>query len=196
MSIGIFYASNFIDSVEIIREKLFSEAFQTFFGFPYQEAEISISSGGKPEFKAGCHAGCFFNLSHSKTILALACSTSLIGIDVEDQRFFSPKLIQRISSKEELLTHEESLVSQSYALALWTFKEAYVKYTGNGLREPFHSFSVPNLDDSLLAQSSFQLMHSPKETETLFFFSMPILHSRLTICSTDPSSPQLVPLIL
>ena len=69
-----------------MREKLFSEAFQTFFGFPFQEAEISISPGGKPEFKANCHPGCYFNLSHSKTILALACSTSPIGIDVEDQR--------------------------------------------------------------------------------------------------------------
>lgn len=194
MSIGIFYVSNFIGFKENIREKLFSEAFQTFFGFPYQEAEISISKGGKPEFKADSHPGCYFNLSHSKTIIALACSTSPIGIDVEDQRYFSPKLMQRISSSHELLVHNQVVASQSYALALWTFKEAFVKYTGMGLRESFDSFTIPNLDDSMLTQSSFQVIHSTKEEASLFFYSMTILQSRLTICSPDQSNPQLYPL--
>lgn len=193
MSIGIFYVSNCISFGNHMREKLFSEAFQTFFGFPFQEAEISISPGGKPEFKANCHPGCYFNLSHSKTILALACSTSPIGIDVEDQRYFSPKLLQRIASAKELPAYEDSNTQQAYALALWTFKEAFVKYTGKGLREPFQNFTAPNLDDQQLAQPFIQLNHAP-QMEPLFFYSMPIEQSRLTICTIDPSIPDIFPL--
>lgn len=189
MSTEIFYVINYNNSKEDVRNKLFSHGFQTFFGFPYSEADISISSTGKPEFYNLSHPGCFFNLSHSKSILALACSTSPIGIDVEDQRLFSHKLVQRISSEEEFRKYEQSSDKQAYALALWTFKEAYVKYTGEGLRKQFDQMYIPIIQDHNLEENPLALKRLDHNLETLFFFSVPIMHSRITICSQDSSHP-------
>lgn len=75
-----------------------------------------------------------FNLSHSKTHVSVALNlSSPVGIDVENIRKVSPSLIQRVCNDTEKETIRLSSNPTSEFLKLWTRKEAYLKYTGQGI---------------------------------------------------------------
>lgn len=108
---------------------------------------IKTSKTGKPYLE-----NAVFSISHSKNVVACAVVTDKladecfsfngspleIGIDIEeyqknDERYC--KIAQRYFSSEE---NENLNLSEDYSLEflkLWTKKEAYVKCTGNGLKD-------------------------------------------------------------
>ncbi|MCM1498351.1 MAG: 4'-phosphopantetheinyl transferase superfamily protein [Clostridium sp.] len=86
-----------------------------------------------------------FNLSHSGEYAVLAVSDQTVGIDIEHRtknalgiakRFFCPQEHERISAADSAKEQERLF------LEYWTMKEAYVKYSGEGMQIPFSSFFI------------------------------------------------------
>ncbi len=89
-----------------------------------------------------------FSLSHSGDFIACAIDSSPIGIDIEKIRTVELPLIKRVCTDEELsfvLKSEDSTINKDTCvqfLKVWCAKEAYLKYTGQGLKGGLQSISV------------------------------------------------------
>ena len=81
-----------------------------------------------------------------------AVSDSLIGIDVERRKRDRLAVARRCFDKKEYedirSAHTEQEQDMRF-LEYWTMKEAYVKYLGEGLRIPFHSFRIKRMENTL-----------------------------------------------
>ena len=110
-------------------------------GLPF-ELPIARTSKGKPFFPS--MPKLHFNISHSKTHMAIAISDKPVGIDLEPIRRYKPALVRRVFHEEETAYLESlSALWQDEAFTrLWTLKEAYVKYTGTGIASSFPAFAV------------------------------------------------------
>lgn len=99
---------------------------------PHQ-IEVHFTAAGKP-FSPFLQ----FNYSDSKDYLAFAFSKlHPLGIDIEfiDQQFDYPSIIQEILNPRELAIFQTLSPTQQRLtfFDLWTAKEAYLKYNGQGL---------------------------------------------------------------
>ncbi len=112
--------------------------------------EFAKEENGKP-YLAGREA--HFNISHSKSFIACAVDAKPIGIDVEAARLVHTRLLRRVCTEEELifvtgsdnLPTENGYLSEEESLRflqVWTAKEAYIKYTGEGLGTELTSIST------------------------------------------------------
>ena len=109
--------------------------------FGIDSPEFYIAENGKP-----CLAGdmVYFSISHSGDFIACAVDTSPVGIDIETPRDITKRVLRHCCTEEEMKFISQSLdslpdpipaqsVQGSKFLSLWTAKEAYLKYTGEGL---------------------------------------------------------------
>lgn len=71
----------------------------------------------------------FFNVSHSKGMVAFVMDDVPIGIDIELKREITKELIEYISSPSEL----EYIKNEQNFFEIWTNKESLVKADGTGL---------------------------------------------------------------
>lgn len=78
-----------------------------------------------------------FNLSHSEEMVACALCSKTVGIDIEKIRRYNAKVANRILHDSEWEYLQESKQKDKDFIRFWTLKEAYGKYTGQGLRTPF-----------------------------------------------------------
>ncbi|MDR2610285.1 MAG: 4'-phosphopantetheinyl transferase superfamily protein, partial [Clostridiales Family XIII bacterium] len=116
---------------------------------------------GKPRFAAPELADVHFSVSHSGDYLAIAFSEQEVGVDVEHtsrrhtnaerylaiaRRFFAPDEGAYVAGgdAEDTVTAPEDVKRRFFRI--WTAKEAFVKYTGEGIATGFETFSV--LDDT------------------------------------------------
>ncbi len=92
--------------------------------------------GGKPYFTSGpWHC----SITHTKTMAFCALSPCPIGIDAEAvSRSVRENTARRVLSQKEYSVYEAQ--PQCFP-AFWTLKEAYVKFTGEGLRKDLQSLS-------------------------------------------------------
>lgn len=90
-----------------------------------------IGEHGKPTLAELPHI--HFNISHCKAAIAVAVDDKPIGIDVE--RFIEPSqsLLRYCMSDEEAAQVRQSEHPDREFAALWTRKEALVKYHGTGI---------------------------------------------------------------
>ncbi len=72
--------------------------------------------------------GRFISISHSGSYVAVACSKRPVGIDIQEKRTVSERLINRVCSENERIYIRENGVSSFFEI--WTAKEAYVKCFG------------------------------------------------------------------
>lgn len=94
--------------------------------------EIAVTDLGKPYFKL--YPQLHFNYSHSKSLLLCAVSSSPVGVDIEDIRPRRSTLPAYALSPEEFRKYELQGGDWPSFYSLWTQKEAWCKYTGQGLR--------------------------------------------------------------
>ncbi|PRY76677.1 4'-phosphopantetheinyl transferase [Yoonia maritima] len=113
----------------------------------FDPSDVAFDTGwnGKPRIKGA--AGPSFSISHSGRRAVIAVThTAPVGIDIElqrdrkldrktGQRFFAPDeaaALKPLSDQE----HHHTFTR------LWTFKEAFIKATGEGLARKLNSFEV------------------------------------------------------
>ena len=105
--------------------------------------EYAYGPQGKPYLQA--YPNIHFSLSHSGNIAVLAISDREVGIDVQENRGYIERIAKRFYHEEELkLIENLDSVSEREHLfyQIWTTKEAYIKYTGQGMRQDMRSFYV------------------------------------------------------
>ena len=107
------------------------------------EKELLLDySGGKPVL-AGLELP-HFNLSHCKLAVACALSDRPVGVDVQD---WSPRHLSvsnQVCSPEELSFLEQAPEPEKEFIKLWTRKESYGKFTGQGILYPMQEHSFLN----------------------------------------------------
>lgn len=92
--------------------------------------EINTDENGKPFF---VNHVCHFNLSHCDTAVACVLDSAPVGIDVQDFRSVKSNVIRKVCSPEELLLLQQADRPEQLFAAFWASKEAYGKYTGEGI---------------------------------------------------------------
>lgn len=110
-------------------------------GMPF-DLPIRRSPKGKPFFPT--MQNLYFNITHSRTHIAIALSDTPVGIDLEPLRPYPPMLVHRYFHRDEA-DYLDTLADERKAEAftrLWTLKEAYVKYTGTGMANHFPTFAI------------------------------------------------------
>nr|WP_241415114.1 4'-phosphopantetheinyl transferase superfamily protein [Clostridium beijerinckii] len=109
----------------------------------------------------------YFNISHSGEWVICAVGDFQSGIDIEKVKKSDLSFAKSIYSKEEyeyLLNIPEEEQAKMFC-KIWTLKESYVKYIGQGLRTPFNSFFFKFKDENV------KLYIDKKEENNLKFFT-------------------------
>ncbi len=98
---------------------------------------LSIEKNGKPVILDERH---FFNLSHSGSYAACVYGTYPCGIDIQKHTPDRFHVAERcFTPLEQKKIREEG--AQCFT-RIWTVKESYLKYTGQGIRIPLNSIEV------------------------------------------------------
>lgn len=87
--------------------------------------------------------GIFFNISHTRGLVVCGISGRVIGVDTEYIRPFDERLMRRVCTEDEIAYiygdgggSEDPSRQQERFFRLWTFKESYLKATGQGITVP------------------------------------------------------------
>ena len=106
---------------EVLKEKLASRILKRKY-----VGDFYLNEKGKPLSSKVC-----FNSSDSKGLVALALSTTNVGIDIEKVREYKDDLKDYISSKEE----NEYIKNEDNFFEVWTSKEGLTKCLGTGINK-------------------------------------------------------------
>ncbi len=118
------------------------------------EVNIERTKFNKPYIVPNC--GIYFSVSHTKDIYAVAFSNMEIGFDIEQCR-----RANEIRIAKRYFTQEEAEFIEKYPhrfLEVWTAKESYVKYTGEGIAGGLSNFCVIKDDKVAREISDVDLM--------------------------------------
>lgn len=98
--------------------------------FGLRHAVIRRVGLGKPEL---IHDFLYMNLSHCKGLAVAAVGRMPLGIDAEGTRAVKDALMQKVCAPEEIAQIQAAHDKNRAFTKLWTLKEAYAKYTGEGI---------------------------------------------------------------
>ena len=140
--------------------------------FDIYHAKIKREGLGKPML---IHDTLQMNLSHCKGLAVAAVGRVPLGVDAEPPREITDKLIRTVCTSQEtawISGHADE--SKLFAFSReWTLKEAYTKYTGEGLRRPFSSLEFLLADGLEFRHPAahkvqlYQLLHGEKYVVSL-----------------------------
>ncbi|MBQ2724319.1 MAG: 4'-phosphopantetheinyl transferase superfamily protein [Clostridia bacterium] len=100
---------------------------------------IEKNKYAKPSVKD--HENFHYNLSHSGRYVVIAYGESEVGVDVQEHDL---TLDMQAVAERCFTADEREYIGQSvrHFFEIWTGKESYLKYTGEGLRKDMRSFSI------------------------------------------------------
>jgi 4'-phosphopantetheinyl transferase len=127
------------------------------FGISHQ-LNISEDEQGKPYLTD--HPAIYFNITHSKQYVACAISDQPVGIDVEVERDINQALAKRVMSDQEFTRYLALGATKEYFFQLWTLKESYMKYTGEGLRMSLKSMNFMFDDKTVTSNLADVVFHT------------------------------------
>lgn len=103
-------------------------------GVSEQNRELSAGIHGKPYLVK--NAGICFNLSHAGDYVVAIFADREVGIDMERCRILRDGVIKRTCCKTEAEWLSEQKNAEQSFVRVWTAKESYVKWSGEGLTCP------------------------------------------------------------
>lgn len=120
--------------------------------------KISKSEYGKPYLVD--YPNVHFNVTHAKGLIVCALSDQPIGIDVEKikrlKRLRGAIAKRYFTETEQGYVFSEVNSQEERFIEIWTKKEAYVKWTGKGMKIPFNSFDVLTMEWPCLVCKPFK----------------------------------------
>lgn len=122
----------------------------------------------------------FFNISHSGKWVACGWSNQEIGIDIQKIEDIDLDIAKSFFCESEYLSvmncEKTEQINSFYTL--WTLKESYIKYKGNGLIIPLNSFQFNIMNEKISLQS--------EDIIKPMFYTMNIDEQhKLAICTLD-----------
>ena len=140
----------------IMTELLLRKVAGDFLQIRGEEITLAEAPSGKPYFPF--FPEYHFSLSHTEGAVLVAVSDQPIGADIEHSRFVEEAVFDRVLTRSErkaMLLH--SAGAKASFLEIWTRKEAYLKWTGEGLFvSPDKIDTTKSYKDGLFFTSSFQ----------------------------------------
>lgn len=102
---------------------------------------LSIVTGqyGKPALEG---KDCHFSLSHSDHAAVCALSDGEVGADIQKLTPIKKELVKRYFAAEEQSYVQCAAEADRAFTMVWTMKESFCKYSGEGLHLPLASFNV------------------------------------------------------
>ena len=101
-------------------------------------SEIEILRAGKPRLK---NSEIQFNLSHSEDWILLGVGEMPLGVDIQKISSIREKVMEAYYTESEKELVKEYGVTAFYEI--WTKKESYVKYTGEGIKGLKNAYIIP-----------------------------------------------------
>ena len=130
---GIRVICSYIDDIYLIADALLRAALGT------GDFLTEKDDGGKPYVKG--RENFHYNLSHSGRYVVIAWGDVPVGVDVQKHE----NTLDRRAVAEQSFAPDERIYAGESAerfFEVWTGKESYLKYTGEGLRRDMRSFSM------------------------------------------------------
>lgn len=115
----------------ILSYLLLRYALKTTFGL--LDPRMETGENGKPFLPD--HPGVHFNLSHCPAGCVVGVSDAPIGVDIQNVRPFSERLMEYCCCRNELEQIRGAAQPETEFARIWAMKESYVKMTGRGIRE-------------------------------------------------------------
>lgn len=104
----------------------------------FSQGKVLYAEGGKPYLEGRAVE---ISISHSGDLWGCALSKEPVGLDIQLIREKGIRSVaKRFFHPDEYRYLQETGFSEFFAL--WTAKESYVKFTGEGITDDFSSFSV------------------------------------------------------
>ncbi|MBR4305608.1 MAG: 4'-phosphopantetheinyl transferase superfamily protein [Ruminiclostridium sp.] len=153
--------------VELLKYSFFKEC-----GFSFCEEDILKEKHGKPYIENAPYS---FNISHCDGLVVCALSKNRVGVDVEVIRRILPRVMKRCYCDNEIAYVNSSSDKDMAFTRLWTLKESYVKYTGDGVSS---NLKAVNFD-----------LESEKAFADNVFFTQIVLNGKyiISICKDEKS---------
>ena len=107
--------------------KLLEYALERTFGYKMQSLEFTKCENGK-----WCCDKCWFSISHSNSVVAVAVSKKPIGVDIEIIQPPKSEVITRVLTKNELKEYNQSEDKTRYLVTAWSKKESIYKKESKG----------------------------------------------------------------
>ena len=114
-----------------------------------EKIEITYNEYGKPYLKNNDKI--FFNISHTKHIVACVIADTEVGVDVEEVRAYTPLIIDKVLNENE----KNNLKDEKDFIKYWTIKEAVCKCEGTGIA----NFDFKNINYD---KYDFDMRHYPE----------------------------------
>ncbi|MGN0437087.1 MAG: 4'-phosphopantetheinyl transferase family protein [Lachnospiraceae bacterium] len=129
-----------------------------------------------------------FNMSHSGDYVVVAVSDEPIGIDIEHKTRNYETVAKRCFHKAEydsIMKLNEPDRSKRF-LEIWTMKEAYIKWKGDGMKIPFSGFNVLdgtcntrtiNIEETKISDLYVLSLCTKKSTIDVIFVEVPVFNT-------------------
>ena len=132
--------------------------------------ELLLQAGARPQQLRFCYtplgkpfcpdSGLQFSLSHSGNFVLCVVAETEVGADLETLRAIRPALAARVCSAGELeYVCPQGNFDSTRFLTLWTAKEAYLKYTGQGIATDLRRIEAANADGLFSRIFGLPLLH-------------------------------------
>lgn len=135
---------------------------------------LYYDENGKPVMQ-----GVSFNLSHSGDMVVCAISEKPVGIDIEKIKEMKLNVAERFftQSEKEYLEHFAGDKKKEEFFRLWTMKESYMKYTGEGMKLALDRFEF-SFNDKVSVCRDGKLMEC-------HFKEYDVQGYKLTVCAEE-----------
>ena len=122
-----------------------------------EQLQFSHTPLGKPLCPG---SGLYFSLSHSGNFVLCVVAAREVGADLEALRTIRPALATRVCSPAELeYVCPQGVFDSERFLSLWTAKEAYLKYTGEGIATDLRRIETANAGGLFSQLRGLRLLH-------------------------------------
>jgi len=151
-------------------------------GLNCRQIDFSLNPYGKPFLTNSPHI--HFNTSHAGHYIACAVANTPVGIDIELMRPIDLKIAQRFFATDEIkYVMDSDQLDRFYEI--WTKKESYVKFDGQGLYKPLFSFSIFDPAERLFYHKIFEneeaICHACSTTQDKPFVR--VMDTAMLLCS-------------
>lgn len=116
-------------------------------GIDLENCKLITGAHGKPQV-AGCE-GLHFNLSHTGNYAVAVFSDAPVGIDIEHRRTLRQSLLDKCCTKDEQAWIQSQPDKEMAFVRLWTAKESYVKWSGEGITFPLKNIAVHRRENGI-----------------------------------------------
>ncbi len=142
--------------------------------------ERKYSVHGKPYFEEISRQ---FNLSHTKGMVACVTGDSPVGIDCQCFRSVNIKTVKKVLTIEEQAEYEKVASKERYFANAWSFKEAFVKFLGSGIRYSFNKISLHGQSCVFALYDNMKVVQ--KEFSDIYLTALENKNSKVKIINVD-----------